>query len=171
MSNYQNGGKNTNGIMSALVIICIVSFILAGVTSWNGFSFIFIVSVVAMIIMAKSKSKNGKDSRGSYSSDGRYKPSSTYSTGNGGYKSGSSYLTGSGGHRSGSSYSSGNNRYGSSYKPNTYNAAANNKSTHKTYTEKYNECDLDGCNPNVCPICGKFSVDGCCNDCGYRFRH
>lgn len=41
----------------------------------------------------------------------------------------------------------------------------------RTYNIKYNECSLDRCNPNECPICKSFSANGYCGLCGYWFKH
>lgn len=43
--------------------------------------------------------------------------------------------------------------------------------TKYTKVSTYNECLLDNCKPNQCPICKRESATGYCNKCGYRFRH
>lgn len=56
--------------------------------------------------------------------------------------------------------------YGSAqYKSNAYR---NTKYT--AISEKNSLYDLDGNNPNSCPICGTISAAGYCNKCGYRFK-
>lgn len=50
-----------------------------------------------------------------------------------------------------------------------YNSVSVSKA--KTDNVKYDECDIDGCNLNECPICKTFSVSGYCSACGFKFRH
>lgn len=41
----------------------------------------------------------------------------------------------------------------------------------KTYNVEYDECELDGCSKNECPICKSISLTGFCSNCGFKFRH
>lgn len=72
--------------------------------------------------------------------------------------------------KSNTAYNNGNtilaNKFGSDSA--RYNSTNNSV---KTFNVKYDECELDGCNPNECPVCKAFSASGYCSLCGYRFRH
>ncbi len=41
----------------------------------------------------------------------------------------------------------------------------------KTYNVEYDECEIDGCSKNECPICKSISLTGYCSNCGFSFRH
>lgn len=41
----------------------------------------------------------------------------------------------------------------------------------KTYNVEYDECELDGCSKNECPVCKTISLNGYCSNCGFKFRH
>lgn len=166
-----------------------VFLILAIVFLWVGilkcYTTVAYAGIICFVIFLCMKNTEAADSTTRYgrkkSSTTRtmspYSQASPYEVSSNAYKNSqqktASNNNGSFGNRN-PSYHYGSSRYSSSAsqtvaRSTSYNTAAN--SNIKISNSKYDINKLDGCNPNVCPICKRVLVNGYCSDCGYRLKH
>lgn len=142
--NNNNNNENKNGLLTAGIIITIIGFS-------TPFVFLVIIGVIMIIIAVKKNKKDETEIR-----DGEIR---------------SGYIRGG----AVNSMTDELAKYKSSPK-NTYSSTIDDQrkygSTEIEYkSEEYDECKLDGCNKNVCPVCSKVSANGYCQNCGFWFRH